>query len=200
MAFFRPQRFRREEVALLKLAGLAGVEWGTDCSTDATLGAMGKDFTWGEVEASNRLFALAGIPNAHFIMFGGPGETEDTAREGLANIERLEGCVVFAFRGVRILPGTGIHRRAVEEGVVAGGESLLEPRFYHSPEVTEDCLDAAIANSFAPRRDRIYPPGQDMERIQVFHRMGRRGPIWDLLLANGRKERKGRRDAARAIS
>ncbi|HUT22846.1 MAG TPA: lipid biosynthesis B12-binding/radical SAM protein, partial [Sumerlaeia bacterium] len=80
MAFFRPQRFRREEVALLKLAGLASVEWGTDCSTDAVLDAMGKDFTWSEVEESNRLFAESGIPSAHFIMFGGPRETEDTVR------------------------------------------------------------------------------------------------------------------------
>ncbi|HUT25962.1 MAG TPA: B12-binding domain-containing radical SAM protein, partial [Sumerlaeia bacterium] len=102
---------------------------------------------------------------------------------------RLEGCVVFAFRGVRILPGTGIHRRAVEEGVVGQADSLLEPRFYYSPEVTEGFLDAAIAKSFAPRHDRIYPPGQGMDRIQAFHRMGRRGPIWDLLLANGRRQR-----------
>ena len=33
-------------------------------------------------------------------------------REGLRNIEGLGGCVLFVFRGVRLYPGTAVHRRA----------------------------------------------------------------------------------------
>ncbi len=193
MAFFRPQRFRREDVDLLRRAGLQAVEWGTDCATDATLEQMQKDFTWAEVEESNRLFAEAGLRNAHFIIFGGSGETEETVREGLANIKRLSDCVVFAFCGVRILPATAIHQRALAEKVVAPEDDLLQPRFYFSPDVTETLLGQALAQSFGTRPDRIYPPGRDTEKVRAFHRMGYRGPIWDLLL---RKKDRRRRDVS----
>ncbi|MBN1867135.1 radical SAM protein [Candidatus Sumerlaeota bacterium] len=186
MAFCRPRRFRPEQVDLLKRSGMACVEWGTDCSTDATLDAMRKDFTWGDVEESNRLFTQAGIASAHFIIFGGPGETRETLHEGLDNIERLTDCVVFAYRGVRIFPETHIRRLAVEMGTIEENEALLDPRFFFSPDVTPDSLHEAILASFASRTDRIYPPGQDIDRIRAFHRMGHRGPVWNLLTAQGR--------------
>jgi radical SAM superfamily enzyme YgiQ (UPF0313 family) len=185
MCFMRPARFKPDEVALLERAGLCAVEWGTDCSTDATLSGMLKDFTWDEVEESNRLFGAAGIANAHFIIFGGPGETDETVREGLGNISRLERCVVFAFCGVRVLPGTAIHRAALAEGLVSPDQNLLDAAFYFSPRVGRDRLHEAILASFQGRVDRVYPPGQDLDKIRAFHRMGYHGPIWDLLLGAG---------------
>jgi hypothetical protein len=191
MAFFRPSHFDAAEAALLQRSGLRSVEWGTDCATQVTLDAMGKGFSWGEVEESNRVFAQAGIANAHFVMFGGPGETHDTVRQGLANLEALADCVVFAFCGVRILPDTGIHRHAVDTGQISEDDSLLEPRFYFAPDLDGEWLDAEITRSFGSRPDRIFPPGRDMAKIKAFHRFGYRGPVWDMLLAKGR-ERKGR--------
>ena len=193
MAFFRPQYFDRSEVDLLKRGGLHAVEWGTDCTTDTTLSQMRKDFTWSQVETSNRLFAEAGIHNAHFVIFGGPGETEQTVREGLANIERLPNCVVFAFCGVRILPGTAIHGLAVEQGIVERGDRLLPARFYFSPELERESLHQAVAHNFAGRIDRIYPLGNEIERVRAFHRLGYRGPIWDLLLGTANRGKRDRR-------
>lgn len=190
MAFFRPQRFGGEEVELLRRSGLHAVEWGTDCASDVTLAGMQKGFTWSEVEESNRLFAAAGIHNAHFIIFGGIGEVEKTVLEGLANIERLADCVVFAFCGVRVLPGTGIHQVAVEEGVVGRSQELLSPTFYFSPNVTRSFLHDTVMSSFSGRSDRLYPPSEGSERIDAFHRMGYRGPIWDLLLRKGGRRKK----------
>ena len=103
-------------------------------------------------------------------------------REGLRNIERLEPCVAIAYTGIRILPGTAIARRAVSEGILAPGDDLFESKFYLSPEVTLETLDRAIRESFGARLDRIYPPGRDQDKVAVFHKLGRRGPIWDLLL------------------
>ncbi len=194
MAFFRPQHFRRDEIALLKRAGLHAVEWGTDCAGDTTLESMQKGFTFREVEQCNRMFAEAGIYNAHFLIFGGPGETEQTLTQGLANIERLGDCVVFAYCGVRILPGTAIHALAVEQDLVPAEDDLLEARFYFSPEVTPELVHEALTQSFGGRLDRIYPPGRDIERVHAFHGMGHRGPIWDLLLRkrDGGSRRRGK--------
>ncbi|MFQ5589528.1 MAG: lipid biosynthesis B12-binding/radical SAM protein [Phycisphaerae bacterium] len=198
MAFFRPQQFDREEIALLRRSGLHSVEWGTDCASDTTLAHMGKDFTWDQAERSNSLFAEAGINNAHFVIFGGPGETEQTLEQGIANIGRLADCVVFAYCGVRILPGTGVHRLALAQGLAPADDDLLNPRFYFSPELSRQRVHEALLEAFAGRPDRIYPPQQDAERLNVFHRMGHRGPIWDMLLRR-RTRTSRRRRADRAV-
>lgn len=182
MAYFKPGKFSEEDVQLLKRSGLKAVEWGTDCASDRTLKGMDKSFTWADVEASNNLFSSAGIYCAHFIVFGGPGETPETVEEGLANIARLGTCVVFAATGVRVIPGTPIYLRAVKEGVVSSKDTLLEPLFYFSADITAEYLDKAIAKSFGSRIDRVYPMDRESERAKAFHKMGYRGPVWDLLL------------------
>ncbi|UCE58700.1 MAG: cobalamin-dependent protein [Phycisphaerales bacterium] len=195
MAFFRPQRFDRRDVDLLTRAGLHAVEWGTDCTTDATLAGLCKDFTWAHVETSNRLFAGAGVRNAHFVIFGGPDETEQTVQEGLANLDHLDNCVVFAFCGVRILPGTAVHALAVEQGVVKRSDPLLPARFYYSSQVDEETLHETVMHRFDGRIDRIYPMGDELDRVKVFHRLGHRGPIWDLLLDGKGRRQQSRRGA-----
>lgn len=182
MAYFKPGKFNEGDVQLLKRSGLKAVEWGTDCASNPTLKGMDKSFSWADVEESNKLFSSAGIYCAHFIVFGGPGETPETVQEGLANIARLENCVVFAATGVRVIPGTPIYLRAVKEGAVSPTDDLLEPFFYFSANVTAEYLDQAIAQSFGRRIDRIYPMDRESERAKSFHKMGYRGPVWDLLL------------------
>ncbi len=192
MAFFRPNGFDSETVDLLKRSKLHSVEWGTDCASDATLEAMGKQLTWQQVADSHAALTEAGVAGAHFIMFGGPGEMAETLNEGLENIARLDKAVVFGYLGVRILPGTKIETIAREQGVLADGADLLDSHFYFSPEITRDEADAALRESFAGRPDRIYPPEQDPVRVQAFHRMGHRGPIWDLLLSRPQRRRRRR--------
>ncbi len=182
MAFFRPAKFSKEEIDLLKRSGLRAAEFGTDASTDRTLASMYKDFSWLEVEHSNRLFGEAGVACAHFIIFGGPEETEATLREGLENIQQLETCIVFAFVGIRILPNTGIHSLAIEQGFVRPDNDLLTPVFYHSPMVSRKTVDETIRASFRTRRDRVYPPGRNAEQASLLYRMGHVGPLWNMLL------------------
>lgn len=194
MAYLKPDRFRVEDIELMKRSGLKAVEWGTDCSTDRTLKGMGKHFSWSDVEESNRLFSSAGISCAHFIIFGGPEETEQTVEEGLSNIDRLNDCVVFASTGVRVIPGTPIHRRAVREEMVSSAEDLIEPFFYFSGDVTAAGLDQAIRKSFSNRMDRVYPFEKDADKVRAFHKLGYRGPIWDMLLGKGNtRERRRKR-------
>ena len=186
MAYFKPDRFKKSDVELLKKAGLSAVEFGTDCSTDITLKAMGKSFSWNEVIESNTLFTEVGISSAHFIIFGGPGETKETVHEGLENISKLDKCVVFAATGVRVLPCTPMHKQAVSEGLLSPDNDLLEPFFYFSPATSEQFLDKEIRKAFAGKTNRVYPMGEDIERVNMFHKMGYKGPIWDMLL--GRRE------------
>ncbi len=190
MCFLRPDNFKLNEVKLLKQAGLSSVEWGTDCATDTTLIAMQKDFNWDQVVQSNNLFAQEEIANGHFIIFGGPAETQQTVKEGLTNIAALENCVVFGSIGVRIFPHTQIYERALEENIINKETNLLQPMFYFSQNVDHDWMHKQILESFHGRADRIYPGGLEADKTSAFHLFGYRGPVWDYILKKGKTRRK----------
>lgn len=184
-AFFRPQGLAQGDLALMKRSGLYALELGTDAASDTALAGIGKGFTFAEAEAVNRACVEERLPCAHYVMFGVPGETPATVVEGLDNLARLEQCVVFAFSGIRILPGTHLHAQAVREGVVAAETSLLKPSYYFSPAVDPEWMNATITASFRGRRDRIFPPSEGQIRLAVMHRFGFRGVLWDHLVPFG---------------
>jgi lipid biosynthesis B12-binding/radical SAM protein len=180
--FFRPQGLSREDLLLMKRAGLAAMEIGTDATSDRTLAALEKGFDFEQVLATNRLAGEAEIACAHFVMFGGPDEDLHTLAEGLANLDKLGRCVVFAFAGIRILPGTSLASRAVAEGVIQAEQPLLEPIFYFSPQLRGVDLNQRLTTAFAGRLDRIYPVSGIIDQLTMLHRLGRIGPLWDYLL------------------
>ncbi|MBU0480841.1 MAG: cobalamin-dependent protein [Proteobacteria bacterium] len=180
--YFRPQNLTAEGMALMKRAGLAAMEFGTDASCDRTLSGMQKGFTFSEVVQCNDLAVEHGVPCAHFIIFGGPDENRDTLAEGLNNVEALRQTVVFAFTGIRVLPGTAMFQRAIDDGVMQEGQPLLEPFFYFSPHLSEQELDAALKGAWKGRLDRIYPSSVMQERVTRLHSKGHVGPMWDMLV------------------
>jgi lipid biosynthesis B12-binding/radical SAM protein len=186
--YMRPQGIRRPDLALLKRAGLYAAELGTDAACDAALRGLGKGFTFGDALEANRAFVAERIPCAHFVMFGGPGETPETVAEGLSNLDRLENTVVFAYAGISILPGTALFERAVREGVIEGAGSLRRPAYYVSPGIDPAALAAMIARSFQGRRDRIFPPSEGQRKLEVLHRFGYRGLLWDTLIRFPKEE------------
>ncbi|WP_163335669.1 lipid biosynthesis B12-binding/radical SAM protein [Desulfopila sp. IMCC35008] len=186
-AFFRPTDITTEELRLLKRSGLAAMELGTDAVCDETLAGLRKGFGFDDVVQVHDRILAEDIPCAHFVMFGGPGENRSTLARGLANIERLEGSVVFAFIGIRILPGTPIYHRAVTDGIVEPGEVLLRPKFYYSPQISQHEIKTELVAAFEKRQEWVYPCHEFNDRINILHRMGRVGPLWDLLLTRRKR-------------
>jgi len=182
VAYFQPRGTDRAALRLLARTGLMGLEVGTDAACDATLAGLGKDFSFGDVVEFNDLCVAEGLPCAHFVIFGGPGETPGTVEEGLRNLDLLDPAVVFAFSGIRVHPHTRLHELAVEQGVVPADADLLRPVFYHAPGLDPDALNARLARAFARRRDRIFPPESGQDRMAVLHRLGFRGVLWDTLI------------------
>jgi len=107
-------------------------------------------------------------------------------REGLANLERLKECVVFAFTGIRILPGTPIYERILREGTLDASQPLLEPFFYFSPKIRRERLEHQIKTAWAGRIDRVYPCSIMDKRIRYLHERGHVGPMWDMLICRPR--------------
>jgi radical SAM superfamily enzyme YgiQ (UPF0313 family) len=181
-AFFRPQNLRRDDLRLLKRSGLAAIELGTDAATDTILAGLNKGFCFDDVMEIHQKIVEESIPCAHYVMFGCPDEDEQTLRCGLENIERLEHSVVIAFAGIRILPGTKIFDRAVDDNIIKVDQSLLSPVFYFSPHLSHKHIDKQIRQSFGGRLERIYPCSKFEDRIAMLHNMGYTGPLWDIIL------------------
>jgi len=180
-AFFNPSGVTADDVARMKATGLRAVEIGSDAACDATLKGLRKSFTWQDVVTTNDLFVEAGVSTAHYFMFGGPAETPETVREGIENIKSLKCSAVFVFMGIRILPDTELYEIAIRENVVDADQPLLDPIFYLSPQIDRNWLEKTLTEQFAPLRHVLFPPDALDDKLQLLHRLGHTGPLWDML-------------------
>ncbi|WP_027177359.1 lipid biosynthesis B12-binding/radical SAM protein [Maridesulfovibrio hydrothermalis] len=181
-AFFQPQPIESDEIDLLKRSGMQAMEVGTDATSDTTLKGLHKSFTFDEVMDFNEKCVAKKVPCAHFVIFGGPDESMETVHEGIENMNKLRSCVVFPFSGIRMHKGTPLFTRAVKEGVIRSGQSLLEPVYYFSPLLDKDEMNDALIKGFKKRRDRLFPPDEGQQRINIMKKFGFRGILWDQLI------------------
>ncbi len=192
-AYFRPQKTQKSELELLKASGLYAMEVGSDAACDTTLKGINKNFTFEDILAFNQACSKAAIPCAHFFMFGGPGETPETVTQSLKNIEQLEKSVVFIFSGIRILPNTGIADIAKAQGVLGKNDTLLTPRYYVSPLVDKEKMNAAIEKAFHKQKGRFFPPENGEMRMKALQAFGFKGLLWDMILNTSPKRKRKRR-------
>ncbi len=195
-AFFKPGGMNDEIIERMKLTGFGAAEVGTDAACDTTLKKMGKSFSFRDVMECNDLFIRHDIATSHFFMFGGPGETRETVEEGIRNVLGLQKCVAFIFMGIRILPNTPLARLAVKEKLISPEDGLLRPVYYLSPAVDKQWLEETLTKAFSGVRHCVFPPDAMDNSLQVLHKLGYTGPMWDLLLP-GRKPRERARNASK---
>ncbi|TET35833.1 MAG: radical SAM protein [Planctomycetota bacterium] len=183
-AFFTPAGISAEYLGLLVKSGLKHVEFGTEAFSDTMLESYCKSFSVADALNATAACIDAGANAAHYLLFGGPGEDERTVRETMENARHLDRCVFFPFAGVRIYPGTGLHRRAVADGVVAPGCDCFDPVFYISPKITTGRI-WEIADLYAGGARRWVTPDSYAKMEPVMSRMrarGKKGPLWEYLL------------------
>ena len=136
-AILYPQAVSDELVHAMAEAGCVEVSLGFESGAPAVLQAMGKRYDRREVQSISRRLAANGIRRMGFLLLGGPGETRHTVRESLAFAESLELEMLKITVGIRIYPHTPLAKLALEEGVVAPGDDLLQPTFYLRDELRE---------------------------------------------------------------
>ncbi|MEA1922574.1 MAG: lipid biosynthesis B12-binding/radical SAM protein [Pseudomonadota bacterium] len=186
-AFFRPAGLNREDLKLMQKAGLFALELGSDAVTDTTLQGLNKGFSFADIRLTHEACLSLNLPTAHYIIFGGPEETPKTLHEGLANLDQLTGSVIFAFSGLRILPGTQLYQRALKDNVISETTSLLRPIYYFSPQIDPSAMNKAIAAACQGHRERLFPPPEALERMTIMRRFGFKGLLWDQLIKKGEK-------------
>lgn len=174
-AYFSPHNLTLDQLKLYAEAGLTHIEFGTESLSDTTLHNYGKHFTVDEVVRISDYSNKAGIYFCHFMIIGGYGETEETIRESFENSKRIENTVFFPFIGMRIYPGTELHRRALAEGYLHADENLLEPVYYIASDIQYETLKERAEQT---GRRWVFP---DEDVATVMNRMrkrNRKGSLW----------------------
>jgi lipid biosynthesis B12-binding/radical SAM protein len=193
--FIKPGGLTDEIVERMKKTGFAAAEVGADAACDTTLKGMGKNFTFRDVVECNEMLTRHGISTSHFFMFGGPGETEETVHEGIKNILALQKCVSFIFMGIRILPNTPLAQIAIKENIISSADGLLKPIYYISPGLDKKWLEETLTDAFANVRHCVFPPDAMEGSLQMLHKLGFTGPLWEMLIS-GERTRKRKKLAA----
>jgi hypothetical protein len=164
------------------------VEYGSDSGSAAMLRSLGKSFTVDDIRSSSALCRDLGVDFAHYIIFGGPGESTETIDETFALMDVVNPTAVIAMTGIRIFPGTAMHGQAIADGIITVDTPLLEPCFYISPSLRDSLADLVTERAMA-RRNWVAPgleinmSDSMMEALRLFPV---RGPLWKLMKRLGR--------------
>jgi anaerobic magnesium-protoporphyrin IX monomethyl ester cyclase len=143
---FTPATASSELLGAMKAAGFRSLGITAESASDPVLEKLEKGFNVAKVREVAERVEKFGIKTLWIFLVGGPGETRPTVEETLAFAKwRLErGDAVYLTVGLRIYPGTTLHRIAIAEGVVPANSTLLDPAFYFSSELNFDTTVARL--------------------------------------------------------
>jgi radical SAM superfamily enzyme YgiQ (UPF0313 family) len=182
-AFVNPGHLDARLLDLMVRAGCDAVELGTDSGSTAMLRSLGKSFTVEEIRQSSRLCHEAGVATAHYLLFGAPGENDETIAESVALMDELAPDAVIVMVGIRVYAGTELHGVALREGIVTEGQCLLEPVFYPAERELRRIVEL-VAQEAGRRRTWIVP-GLEVNTstgvLEMLRRRQQRGPLWRVL-------------------
>jgi len=187
-AFINPDFITAGLMEEMLAAGCDAVEFGSDSGSPQMLRNLHKSFTVEDLRSASRLCRDLGMDFAHYMLFGGPGETRETILESFALMDELEPTAVIAMTGIRIYPNTALHRTAIDEGLIQESTSLLEPVFYISPQIRAFFADLITCE--AMKRRNWIAPGLEvnassamLDAIRLFKV---KGPLWKMIKGLGR--------------
>jgi len=125
-----PGNLQERIVQAMAEAGCSEVSLGFESGCDRILKQMHKRFKSQDVRRAAGMLSDHGMRTMGFLMLGGPGETRDSVKESFDFVEALDLGALKITLGIRIYPYTKLAGIALEEGLIAGDEDLLFPRFY----------------------------------------------------------------------
>ena len=182
--FATPKGMTKELAAAMKRAGCRAVEFGTDSGSEKMLSVLGKSFSLSDVEKATDICRQAELPAAHYVIIGGHGEDKKTLNETFSFFDSIRPDSIIALTGIRIYPNTWLQRASIEQGVIKEDTDLLSPRFYISPDLGEEYMLSSVKER-ALSRDNWIVQALDIrcssETMTMLRKLGKRGPLWDML-------------------
>jgi radical SAM superfamily enzyme YgiQ (UPF0313 family) len=181
---------------LMKEAGFTQIDATPDSASPVVISNLKKGFSLEQIRRMALLIREFDLPTMWFFLFGGPGETEETFRETIAFIDEYISPedLVYLSAGMRIYPGTPLHRIALGEGIITREDPLFRPSpFYFSPLIGRKRLRELVLEVSASRLNCIpadmtgAPPEMVKEAIEVRTREGLNEPMFRTMLRLRRK-------------
>lgn len=177
-----PVKLDRHQAQLMAAAGCEGIELGSDAIDDGQLARLGKSFDAEIAERANRYCMEAGLNVCQTIIFGAPGETEDSVRATCRALRKMNPTAVVAMTGVRLYPGTPLSQSLIKQGRVKPEDICLLPCFYIEPAVADFLPDFLLQQAYEAGNwvlpglvEPIMPVSQ-----RVLRSLGVSGPLWRL--------------------
>lgn len=178
-AYFAPNNLTDEMLALFKRSGLKHIEFGTESFSDQQLANYGKQFTFSDVLRYSELCLKNNIYYAHFLILGGYGETDASIKETIENSKKIEYSVFFPYMGMRIYPGTKLQSIAIQEGVIAANDSLLDPTYYLAKGFD---IDKVKKEAMATGKAWVFPDDPQDEMMDFLRKKkNKKGVLWEYL-------------------
>jgi radical SAM superfamily enzyme YgiQ (UPF0313 family) len=137
-------------VRAMAAAGCVEVALGFESGCPDVLRQLNKRFDPADVRRISALLGAHGIRRIGFLLLGAPGETRDSVEQSLSFAESLGLDLLRVTVGIRIYPGTPLHKLAVAEGRLAADDDLLQPRFYLAPGLEPWIHQRVTPGMFAP--------------------------------------------------
>jgi radical SAM superfamily enzyme YgiQ (UPF0313 family) len=139
-----PLALSAELAHAMRQAGCVEASIGFESGSEPILRSMNKRFGPDDIRVTCDRLATEGIRRNGFLLVGGPGETPDTVATSVRFAESLRLDMLKVTLGIRIYPGTPLHRQAVDERIVRPDDDLLRPRFYLAPGLDPDVIAASF--------------------------------------------------------
>ncbi|MFA6714721.1 MAG: lipid biosynthesis B12-binding/radical SAM protein [Victivallales bacterium] len=171
-AFISPYRLEDEAIDLMVRTGFCWADVGGDGASDTALKGLGKSFSFEDIYKLCVLLREKQVNISNSFVFGGPGETEESVREGIKNILSLDWLTSTVFTGIRILPGTPLAQRARKLGMISADHNMLEAVYYIEPGLDRKWLEATLTAGFRGVKYCIFPPHAKNDELQMIHRIG----------------------------
>jgi radical SAM superfamily enzyme YgiQ (UPF0313 family) len=125
-----PWKVDDELVEKMAKAGCKEVSLGFESGSEKILVKMNKNYRPADVRQISERLKNFGIGRMGFLLFGGPGETKETATESLVFADSLDLEAMKITIGIRIYPQTSLAQTAIKEGLIKADDNLLFPKFY----------------------------------------------------------------------
>jgi radical SAM superfamily enzyme YgiQ (UPF0313 family) len=197
-AYLAAEPFTPELARAMRAAGCVGINFTGPSASPAMLKEYGQPHGREALARAVRLCRENGIASMVDLMLGGPGETPETVREGIAFLKEAGPDCVGAALGVRLYPGLPLTARLEREGPLEdnpglrrrydGPVDLLQPTYCISPALGS--TPAAVVREAIGDDPRFFAPSDEPEPgynyndntpLEKAIAAGARGAYWDIL-------------------
>jgi len=150
-AYGMPTPFPDELARSMCESGCAGMNFGVDSASEKMLRVLKRTFRPAHIARAVETCKRHNLPYMLEILFGAPGETDETVRETIQFLKQIDAERVAVTIGLRVFPDTELEQMVRAEGisrnnpnlhgVIEGNDDLMFPLFYLSTHIAPNPLE-----------------------------------------------------------